>query len=62
MTVVRAKAEHTPSLFLLPQIIMFCLRKKIWAIRVMEAFHYQVTVANQKTEADENTDALRNRL
>lgn len=28
----------------------------------MEAFHYQIMAANQKMEADENTDALRNRL
>lgn len=62
MTVVRAKAEHTPSLLLLPQIIILCLRKKVWAIRVMEAFHYQIMAANQKTDADENNNVLRNRL
>lgn len=28
----------------------------------MEAFHYWITVANQKMEADKDTDALRNRL
>lgn len=28
----------------------------------MEAFHYRITVANQKMEADKDTDALRNRL